>query len=44
MPNFDCNFVQSYVLCILCGIPLYGLCVRESVKTQDNIEGQRSFG
>ena len=31
--KFDCNSVQSYVPCIICGFSLYGLCVRESVKT-----------
>ena len=36
--KFECNFAQSYVLCILCGISLYGLCVRESVKTQGKLK------
>ena len=37
------NFVQSYVSCILCGISLYGLCVRESVKTQDILKIKEVF-
>ena len=33
--KFDCNYIQSVVPCIYCGISLKGLCVRESgVKTQ----------
>ena len=41
--KFDCNFIQFYVPCILCGISLYELCVRESAKTQDTLKIKEVF-
>ena len=41
MPNLI--VFQSFVPCILCEILLYGLCVRESVKTQVPIEESEDF-
>ena len=41
MPNLI--VFQSFVPCILCEILLYGLCVRESVKTQVPIEESVDF-
>ena len=41
--KFNCISIQSFVPCILCEILLYGLCVRESVKTQAPIEESEDF-
>ena len=38
--KFDCNSIQSFFPCIYVGFLLYGLCVRESVKSQAYIEDQ----